>query len=160
MCGTVYIYIIFRVSFRYAFGNRTTWHVYICIRIYIYIYIHTYTVHYIQYMHLHLHIHLHIQIHTHVHVPCTCTYTYTDTYTYTYTFTYTYTCIDLDILISSSPTLHHFSGFLLATPQVCGVDLLYNASSNWLTLLDTSGFGSSKQSESEHDSWTGWPTGC
>lgn len=28
---------------------------------------------------------------------------------------------------------------LMYKPKVCGVDLLYNASSNWLTLLDTSG---------------------
>ena len=65
MCGTVYIYIIFRVSFRYAFGNRYTWHVYICIRIYIYTYIYStlYTV-----------------------------YAFTSTYTSTYTNTYTCTC--------------------------------------------------------------------
>lgn len=29
--------------------------------------------------------------------------------------------------------------FLLYHPEVCGVDLLYNASSNWLVVLDTSG---------------------
>mmetsp|Transcript_111553 Transcript_111553/g.221774 ORF Transcript_111553/g.221774 Transcript_111553/m.221774 type:complete len:255 (+) Transcript_111553:1-765(+) len=29
--------------------------------------------------------------------------------------------------------------FLLYRPEVCGVDLLYNTSSNWLTVIDTSG---------------------
>jgi len=31
------------------------------------------------------------------------------------------------------------SEFLMYRPSVCGVDLLYNTSSNWLTVLDTSG---------------------
>merc|ERR1719263_2520213 len=29
--------------------------------------------------------------------------------------------------------------FLMYHPKVCGIDLLYNTSSNWLTVIDTSG---------------------
>ena len=52
-----------------------------------------------------------------------------------------------------------FSGIqtLAAKPrEVCGVDLLYNASSNWLTILDTSGWGTQMAAGFE----TQGPTDC